>query len=123
MFLLHIFVKVILPVFIVLGLGYIFGRTNKPDIRSFTRLVWLVTGPCLAFAALVTSTIPDDDFARIFFFVILSTLLTWPVAILAARGLHLDRQTSSVLPAVRALRQCRQLWLPRLAVRLWTRRR
>jgi predicted permease len=93
MFLLHIFATVILPVFIVLILGFVFGRTTKPDIRSFTRLVWNITGPCLAFAALVTSTIPNDDFARIF--VILSTLLAWPVSIIAARMLHLDRPTSA----------------------------
>jgi len=94
-FLLHIFVKVILPIFVVIGMGYIFGRTNKPDIRSFTRIVWNVTGPCLAFAALVTSTIPNDDFARIFFFVIATTLAMWPIAVLAARALKLDRATSA----------------------------
>lgn len=95
MFLLHVFATVILPVFVVMILGFVFGRTNKPDIRSFTRLVWNITGPCLAFSALVTSTIPDDDFARIFVFVILSTLLVWPVSIIAARLLHLDRPTSA----------------------------
>ena len=95
MFLAHIFVRVILPVFVVIGLGYIYGRTNEVDPRPFARVAWYVTGPCLAFAALVTTVLPDDDFARIFLFVIVTTLAMWPVAILSAAWLRLDRQTAS----------------------------
>jgi len=94
-FLTHIFIRVILPVFVVISLGYIYGRATKVDPRPFARVAWYVTGPCLAFAALATTTLPDDDFARIFTFVLITTLAIWPIAILSAAWLRLDRQTSS----------------------------
>jgi predicted permease len=94
-FLVDIFVKVILPVFVVIAMGFAFGRMGRPDIRSFTRIVWNVTGPCLAFSALVTSSIPNEDFVRIFFFVIVSTLTMWPIAVAASRLMKLDRVTSA----------------------------
>jgi hypothetical protein len=95
MFLLHIFTRVILPVFVVITLGYVYARVQKVDVRPFARIVWNLTGPCLAFASLATTTIPDDDFARIFIFVIITTLALWPLTIAAARWLHLDRPTTS----------------------------
>jgi malate permease and related proteins len=95
MFLLHIFVTIILPVIVVLTLGYMYARRFSPDVRQFTRLVWNITGPCLAFAGLASSSIPNDDFVRIFVFVAITTLALWPITEVAARLLHLDRPTTS----------------------------
>jgi predicted permease len=95
MFLLHIFERVIFPVFVVIALGYLYARLHTVDVRPFAKVAWNLTGPCLAFASLVKTTIPDDDFARIVMFVVLMTLILWPLSILAARMLRLDRQTSS----------------------------
>lgn len=93
--LLHIFVTVIFPVFIVIGIGYVFARTSPVDVRPFSRLTWWVTGPCLAFTALANSTVPDNDFFNILALSVLSTLIMWPVSALAARSLRLDRVTAS----------------------------
>lgn len=95
MFLLHIFATVILPVIVVLALGYLYARRFGADVRQFTRLVWNVTGPCLAFASLAASSIPNDDFVRIVVFVSITTLTLWPITEIAARLLHLDRPTTS----------------------------
>ena len=95
MFLADIFVRVILPVFIVVGLGYAYARVTSVDAKPFSRLAWNVTGPCLGFASLATTTLPDDDFARIFIFIVVLTVALWPLAIGAAKWLRLDRQTSS----------------------------
>ena len=95
MFLFHIFQSVIFPVFVVIALGFLYARVNAVDVRPFTRLAWNLTGPCLAFASLAKTTIPDDDFARIFVFVVLTTLALWPVSAACANWLGLDRPTSS----------------------------
>lgn len=96
MFLVHIFIRVILPVCIVLAIGYVYARRFQvTDYRPFTRIVWNVTGPCLAFAALAVTTIPDDDFIRIVAFVLITAFIMWPLTIIAAKALRLDRKTSS----------------------------
>jgi len=95
LFLYHIFVRVILPVFIVIALGYIYARRQSVDVRPFAKVAWYLTGPCLSFTAVAETTIPDDDFARIVIFVILMTLALWPLAIVAGRWLKLDRKTAS----------------------------
>ncbi len=95
MFLIEIFWRVILPVFVVITLGFLYARTNNVDTRPFTRLVWNVTGPCLAFASLAATTIPDEDFIRLFFFVVIVTLILWPITLVSAAWLRLDRATSS----------------------------
>jgi malate permease and related proteins len=95
MFLADIFVRVILPVFVVVALGYVYARVTSVDVKPFARLAWNVTGPCLGFAALATTTLPDDDFARIFFFIVVLTVALWPLAVGAAKWLGLDRATSS----------------------------
>ncbi len=95
MFLLHIFERVILPVFVVIGIGFVYARRNTLDVRPFARIAWNLTGPCLAFASLATTSLPDDDFARLVIFVVLMTLALWPPALIAAKWLRLDRQASS----------------------------
>jgi hypothetical protein len=95
MFLVHIFSRVIFPVFVVIGLGYLYARRNAVDVRPMAKIAWNLTGPCLAFTALATTTMPDDDFARILIFMGLMTLALWPITVVVGNWLKLDRQTAS----------------------------
>jgi predicted permease len=85
-----IFVRVILPVTVIVALGFVAGRTLKLEQRSLSRLSLYVLVPCLVFAGMARTSISAAEVGQIFAFVFVSTAVLWPVSILAARllGLH-----------------------------------
>jgi malate permease and related proteins len=87
--LLDILVNDILPVFIVIGLGYAFARRNHPELRTATRLTFYVLSPCLVFVSLVGSDINGGETAQIFIFVLLMVLIMGALAWLTGRALRL----------------------------------
>ncbi len=95
MILVPIFVRVVLPVFVVIAMGFAYARLTAADIRHFSRIAWYMVGPCLAFTSLAKSTVNESDFFAILVLAIVVTLAMWPVAALTARGLRLSRSTSS----------------------------
>ncbi len=93
--LLAIFVKVILPVVVIVVLGYIVGRTLKLEQRSLARLSLYVLVPCLVFTAMARTTLSANEFGQILVFVGLVTLTLWPLSILTARLLGLDPRSAN----------------------------
>lgn len=92
--LLEILVNDILPVFIVIGLGYVFARRTHPEIRTATRLTFYVLSPCLVFVSLLESNMSGGETAQIFLFVVLTVLTMGGLAWVTGRALRL---TSSQL--------------------------
>lgn len=80
----------LLPVFVVAGAGFLFGRLTNPDIRATNRLALYVLSPCLVFNLIARSQIGGEEFGRIMAFSVTVILLTGGVGWLAARALHLD---------------------------------
>jgi len=82
--LLHILTNIILPVFVLIGLGALLGRGTNLDVRPLSRTVLYVLSPCLIFKSLVTSTLTSRDFWLIVTFAVVSTagvgLLSWAIA-------------------------------------------
>ncbi len=88
----------ILPVFIVAGAGYVFGRLLNPDIRTTNRLALYVLSPCLVFNLISKSEVGGQEFGQITAFTIAAVLATGGVAWLAARALRLSStQTRALL--------------------------
>jgi predicted permease len=79
----------ILPIFVVIGLGYVFARRTHPDIRVLSRLTFYIFSPSLVFVSLVESNIEGGEFVQIAAYVISVTLIMGGLAWLSARALHL----------------------------------
>lgn len=87
MLILERIVSVIAPVFLIIAIGYGYGRRAKPDLRTFNHVSLHVLGPLLVFTSLA-----GEDFrleGNIGFVVagviviLFSGLVAWPVARLA----------------------------------------
>lgn len=99
--LLEILVHDIVPILIVIGLGYAFARRTQPELRTLSRLTFYILSPCLVFVSLVESNIAGGEVVQIVSFVVILTLVMGLLAWLAARALRLSaRQTSGFLLAV-----------------------
>ncbi len=99
--LLGIFVHDIVPILIVIGLGFAFARRTHPELRTLTRLTFYILSPCLVFVSLVESNIAGGEIAQIALFVVAITLAMGALATLSARALRLTpRQTAGFVLAV-----------------------
>jgi malate permease and related proteins len=99
--LLGIFIHDIVPILIVIGLGYVFARLTRPELRTLSRVTFYIFSPCLVFVSLVESNIAGGEIAQIAVSVVAITLAMGLLAFLAARALRLTpRQTSGFVLAV-----------------------
>jgi predicted permease len=81
--LLPILWRVILPVFLIIALGYLLERWLSLDMRSISRVIFYALAPCLVFSSTATSAVSGADMGKIVSFVLLTTLamglLSWAV--------------------------------------------
>ncbi len=99
--LLEILINDIVPILIVIGLGFVFARRAQPELRTLSRLTFYILSPCLVFVSLVESNVADGEIAQIVLFVVGVTLAMGVLAVLAARALRLTtRQTAGFVLAV-----------------------
>ena len=98
--LIGILVDDILPIFIVIGLGFVFGLRFKPDVQVLSRLTFYVFGPCLVFSSLVRSGLAGDELVRIAAFTLSVALIMGLLGWLAARLLRLDARATAGLVLV-----------------------
>ena len=87
--LLEILIHDILPIFIVIGLGYAFARRNQPELRTASRLTFYILSPCLVFVSLIESNMDGGEVAQLAVFVVLVVISTGGLALLTGRALKL----------------------------------
>jgi predicted permease len=87
--LLAIFVRVIVPVMITVGVGYLAARLLVFDLKMLARLGLYVLVPCLTFTAMARTTLAAAEFGRIVAFTLISIPLLWGLSSVAARLLKL----------------------------------
>jgi hypothetical protein len=90
-----IFIRVILPVFVMIAVGYIAGRLLSFDLKTLSRFGLYVLVPCLAFTAMARTTISAAEFGQIVVFYLLTLLPLYGISELTARTLRLDRAATS----------------------------
>jgi predicted permease len=87
MLILERIVSVIAPVFLIIAIGYGYGRRNRPDLKTFNHVSLHVLGPLLVFTSLA-----GEDFqlqgnlalvAGGVAVILVSGLVAWPIARLA----------------------------------------
>ncbi len=98
--LIGILVHDILPIFIGIGLGFVFGLRFKPDVQVLSRVTFYVFGPCLVFSSLVHSGLAGDELIRIAAFTFSVALIMGVLGWLAARLLRLDARATAGLVLV-----------------------
>jgi predicted permease len=85
----------IVPVFVVISLGYTLERKLGIEIKSVSRTIFYALTPCLVFSSLVKSTVSGGEFWDIASFEILITLVVGLVAWGVARALRFNRAMES----------------------------
>ncbi len=93
--LLSIFTRVILPVFVMIAVGYGAGRLLKFDLKTLSRFALYVLVPCMVFTAMARTTISPVEFGQIVVFYVLTLTALYAISALTARGLRLDRSAAS----------------------------
>ena len=94
---LGIFVNVVLPVFIVAGLGFALERRFRIPIVPVNQIVLYVLMPCFIFTSLVPFELLREEPLRIGAYSVLLTVAMLAVGAAIARLLRLDRATTSAL--------------------------
>src|SRR5258706_79720 len=80
-------ISVIGPVFLIIAIGYGYGRRNRPDLRTFNHVSLHVLGPLLVFTSLAGEDFQLQGNAAFIaggvVVILVSGLIAWPVARLA----------------------------------------
>src|SRR5258706_9952086 len=80
-------ISVIGPVFLIIAIGYGYGRRNRPDLRTFNHVSLHVLGPLLVFTSLAGEDFQLQGNAAFIAggvtVILVSGLIAWPVARLA----------------------------------------
>ena len=91
------FVNVVLPVVIIVGIGYLGRQTMKLDIRPFNRLSLYVLSPALIFSSLVRTDVGGDEGLRLAIFTAVMAVIITILAFLAATALRYDQASRNAL--------------------------
>src|SRR6266511_3721013 len=94
---LSIFVNVVLPVFIVAGLGAALERRFRIPVVPVNQIVLYLLMPCFIFTALLPIDLRSEEPLRIGAFAVLLTVAMLVIGAAIARILRLDRVTTSAL--------------------------
>jgi malate permease and related proteins len=92
---LSLFINVVLPVFIVAGMGYALERRVHPPIFALNQTALYVLMPSLIFTSLLKVDFTQEEPLRITAFAFLLALVMLAIAFVIIRALRLDRVTGS----------------------------
>ncbi len=95
MVLLSVLINIVLPVFIIIGAGFVAARMLTIDAQTLSRVSLYVLGPALVFSKLVETTVTGTDLVQIVVFTVVGTLLVLALSWVVARLLRLNRSTES----------------------------
>lgn len=93
--LLAIFTRVILPVFVMIAIGFVAQRFLHLDLKTLSRFALYVLVPCMVFTAMARTTISPYEFGQIVIFYAITMTLLYGVSVLATRALQLDAAATS----------------------------
>lgn len=89
------FAEVLLPVIVVVSLGFALGRAFPLDTRTLNRVSLYVLSPCLVFVSLLRTEVAGGEALRLTAQMVLVMLATVLLAYLLAPALGLSRQQRS----------------------------
>jgi predicted permease len=86
---------VILPVFIVIAVGFILQKLMAIEAVSISNIVLHVFTPCLIFTSIIGSSLGSNDWWKISLLAVASTIALVALSWTIARGLHLSRELAT----------------------------
>ena len=92
-----VFTDNILPILLVVALGFGLRRRLQFDKRSLARVVFNGLSPCLVFVSLVNSELSGDEFARLFLYTVGMVAMTGVLAWLTGRFLRFPTPRQAAL--------------------------
>jgi malate permease and related proteins len=101
--------QVIVPVFLIVAIGFFYGRRSKPDLTSFNRIVLDVLAPALVYTALAAKEFRLGDHAVLLGGGAVLILGSGAVGWLLARATHTQPRT--LVPVV-MFNNCGNMGLP-----------
>jgi len=91
-----VFVRILLPIFILIALGALFEKIKRPDFKTISDLTLYFLAPCLIFAGLLKAPAHlAAFFPRALIFMIAMTLIFWGLSLLFGQFLKLDGKEQS----------------------------
>jgi predicted permease len=101
--------QVIVPVFLIVAVGFFYGRRARPDLTSFNRIVLDVLAPALVYSALAAKEFRLGDYTVLLLGGALLILASGVLAWLLARATHTQART--LVPVV-MFNNCGNMGLP-----------
>lgn len=93
--LLPIFVRVILPVLVMMAVGYLAARFLFFDLKTLSRVGLYVLVPCMTFTAMARTTLSAIELGQIGLFFFLTTAVLTTLTAVVTRLLKLDATSAS----------------------------
>lgn len=90
-------INVIVPVFIIVALGFVLGRWQKIDVKPLSTVSIYLMIPCLVISSLSRRRIESSELTRLIVFTLLASLAAVALAWLLARLLRLDDRWQSAM--------------------------
>ncbi len=82
---------IVLPVFLIIAVGFLFGRIKRIEISPINDLVLYIAAPCLIFSSFAHSPMSFESVVRIFIFFACISVLCLVVGMLFAKLFKLSR--------------------------------
>lgn len=112
MILLSVLVDIVLPVFVIIALGFVTARMLTIDAHTLSRVSLYVLGPALVYSKLVETTVTSTDLVQIVLFTVVGTLLVLALSWAVARLLRLDQSKESGFILSSSFNNCGNYGLP-----------
>jgi predicted permease len=93
--LLSVLINIVLPIFAIIGAGFIVAQMKSLNAQTLSRISLYILAPALAFSKLAETSLTGTDFVQIVAFTILGTLIVLFLSWIIARVLRLDRSRES----------------------------
>jgi predicted permease len=110
--LLSVLFDIVLPVFIIIGLGFVLARLLTVDAQTLSRVSLYILGPALVYSKLVETTVTRTDLVQIILFTIVGTLLVLALSWTVARVLRLNQSKESGFMLSSSFNNCGNYGLP-----------
>ena len=79
--------EIIIPVFLIVAVGYVYARRHRPDMTLFNRIALEVCTPMLTYSALASKTFEIERYLPVLaggaLLIFGAGLLGWPLALLS----------------------------------------
>lgn len=90
--LVDLFINNLLPIFLIVGAAFLFGRYTGISSRPLSQLVFHLFSPCLLFTLLTKNRLSGGEISRVMLFAVVCTLLIGGLAFLFGSGFRLERR-------------------------------